>query len=70
MQVGGSHYRGCAIQPVEYIYANGIGYFAGNVVKYVTRYKQKGGADDIRKAIHYLEMILQFEYGESRDSKD
>jgi hypothetical protein len=61
-QEGGSHYRGYAIQPVEYIVANGVGFLAGNVIKYVTRYKDKGGAEDIRKAIHYLNLILEFEY--------
>jgi len=61
-QVGGSHYKRYAIQPIEYTVANGLSYLAGNVVKYVTRYKDKGGAEDIRKAIHYLELILEFEY--------
>jgi hypothetical protein len=61
-QEGGKHYRGYKIQPVEYIIANGIGFLAGNVIKYVTRYRDKLGAEDIRKAIHYLELILEFEY--------
>lgn len=61
-QVGGDHYRTYAIQPVEYITANNLSFLAGNVVKYVTRYKQKNGAEDVRKAIHYLELILEFEY--------
>lgn len=65
-QEGGSHYRNYKIQPIEYILANGIGFLAGNVVKYVTRYKAKNGAEDIRKAIHYLELILEFEYGATR----
>jgi len=63
VQVGGDHYASLAIQPVEYIHANNIGYLAGNVVKYVTRYKAKGGAEDIRKAMHYCQLILQVEYG-------
>ena len=63
-QPGGDHYRKFTIQPVTYIVANGIGFLAGNVIKYVTRYRSKNGAEDIRKAIHYLEMILEFEYGE------
>jgi hypothetical protein len=61
-QVGGNHYRKHKIQPIQYIVANKIGFLAGNVVKYVTRYKDKGGAEDIRKAMHYLELILEFEY--------
>lgn len=63
-QVGGSHYRKYGIQPVEFCVANNLGFLAGNVVKYVTRYKDKNGAEDIRKAIHYLELILEFEYSE------
>lgn len=62
-QEGGSHYKGKGIQPVEYIKSNDLDYFQGNVVKYVTRHKDKGGKEDIKKAIHYLEMILEFEYG-------
>jgi hypothetical protein len=61
-QEGGSHYRQYAIQPIEFIVANCMGFLAGNVVKYVTRYRAKNGAEDIRKAIHYLELILEFEY--------
>lgn len=63
-QEGGSHYRNYQIQPIEYITANGIGFLAGNVIKYATRYKDKNGPEDIRKAIHYLELILEFEYSE------
>lgn len=64
-QVSGTHYKDLKIQPIEYIQANGLDYFQGNVVKYVTRHKSKDGKADIQKAIHYLEMILQFEYGEN-----
>lgn len=62
-QYGGEHYKGKAIQPVEYAHANNLSFFQGNVVKYVTRYKDKKGAEDIEKAVHYLQMILEFEYG-------
>tara|TARA_R110000772_G_scaffold199261_1_gene309875 strand:+ start:173 stop:388 length:216 start_codon:yes stop_codon:yes gene_type:complete len=64
-QEGGSHYKDFVIQPVEYIYANGLSYLEGNVVKYVTRHRKKGGVDDIRKAIHYLELIIELEYGKN-----
>lgn len=63
-QVSGNHYKGCKIQPIEYIHANGLDYFQGNVVKYVTRHKDKNGKADIEKAIHYLELILELQYGE------
>ena len=42
-QVGGQHYKGCKIQPVEYIHANGLDYLEGNVIKYITRHRTKGG---------------------------
>ena len=57
-QVGGKHYKGCKIQPIEYIQANSLSYEQGNVVKYITRYKDKGGVEDLRKAIHYIELII------------
>jgi len=56
-QVGGTHYQ-LPIQPIEYITKNNLGYIEGNVVKYVTRHKSKNGAEDIKKAIHYLQMLL------------
>jgi hypothetical protein len=64
VQVGGDHYRKYTIQPAEFCIANGIGFLPGNVIKYVTRYRDKNGAEDIRKAIHYLNLILELEYGE------
>ena len=63
IQVGGTHYKNCKIQPVEYIYANNLTFLEGNVIKYITRHKTKGdGEADIRKVIHYAQMILQMEY--------
>ena len=61
-QEGGSHYKHFAIQPVEYIHANNLSYLEGNVIKYVSRHRSKNGVEDIRKAIHYLEMIIQLDY--------
>ena len=60
-QPGGSHYKTCAIQPVEYIHANGIGYFEGNVIKYVTRWRDKNGIQDLEKAKHYIELLIELE---------
>jgi Protein of unknwon function (DUF3310) len=65
IQIGGSHYKKLAIQPAEYIEKNGLSFLAGNVVKYATRHRDKGGADDIRKAIHCCELILALEYGDN-----
>lgn len=67
-QEGGDHYKKLGIEPVEYIQANNLDFFQGNVVKYVTRHKDKKGAEDIRKAIHYLQMILEMQYGEQLSS--
>ena len=57
------HYES-AITPVEYIVAKGLDFLRGNIVKYVSRDKRKNGAEDIRKAIHYCQMILKYEYNE------
>jgi hypothetical protein len=58
-QVSGDHYKDKIIQPVEYIYMNGIGYMEGNVIKYITRWKDKGGVNDLRKAKHYIELLIE-----------
>ena len=60
-QVGGNHYL-LNIEPWDYIIANQLGYLEGNVIKYVSRHKSKGGRADILKAIHYLEKILEVQY--------
>lgn len=58
-QVGGDHYKSMAIQPIEFIVKNGIPYREANVIKYVCRHRAKNGRQDIEKAIHYLQMILE-----------
>lgn len=60
-QVSGNHYKEKEIQPWDYIYANNLGYFEGNCVKYVSRWRDKGGVADLRKAIHYLEKLIELE---------
>lgn len=60
-QVGGDHYAKQPIQPIEYIYANQMPFIEGCVVKYVTRWKDKGGVEDLRKAAHYLEILIELE---------
>lgn len=57
-QVGGSHYQ-LPIQPWDYIVANNMGYLEGNIIKYVTRYKDKNGLEDLKKAKHYLEKLME-----------
>jgi hypothetical protein len=58
-QVGGSHYRDKGIQPIIYIHANNLGFCEGNVVKYVTRWREKNGIADLEKAKHYLELLIE-----------
>ena len=60
-QVGGSHYKDCKIQPIDYIMKNNLGFCEGNVVKYISRWNKKGGTEDLRKAIRYIEILLDNE---------
>ena len=64
-QEGGDHYD-LPIQPLEYIHANQLGYIEGNIIKYATRHKKKNGVEDIKKIIHYCELLLELEYGENK----
>ena len=59
VQVAGDHYKKQAIQTWDYIIANEIGYMEGNVIKYVSRWKDKGGVDDLKKAQHYLTKLIE-----------
>ena len=61
-QVGGKHYRNMKIQPAEFINENKLLFAEGNAIKYICRHSVKGKEQDIRKAIHYLEMILERDY--------
>jgi hypothetical protein len=61
IQVGGDHYKNLTIQPAEYIHANNIGFFEGNVIKYVSRWKQKNGIADLQKAKHYIDLLIELE---------
>lgn len=58
-QVGGSHYTDCAIQPIEYIWANHLGFSEGNVIKYITRWRSKGGIKDLEKAKHHIALLIE-----------
>jgi hypothetical protein len=68
-QIGGSHYRDFAIQPSEFIHRNGIGFLVGNVIKYVCRYKAKNGRQDLEKARHYIDLLLEWEYPDAPRSE-
>lgn len=60
-QVLGSHYKDLKVQPVEYIHGNGIPFIEGCVIKYVTRWRAKGGVYDLKKARHFLDILIDLE---------
>jgi hypothetical protein len=57
-QVAGDHYKNMKLQPIEFILANDLGFCEGNIIKYTCRYKQKGGVQDLKKVIHYAELLI------------
>lgn len=61
-QIAGNHYKKWKIQPAEFIIANDLDWFQGNVIKYALRHKDKNGADDIKKIIHYCQLLLELTY--------
>ncbi len=61
VQVAGNHYKDLAIQPIEYIFANKLGYCEANIVKYITRWRAKGGKQDLEKVKHYVDLLIQLE---------
>jgi hypothetical protein len=63
-QEGGEHYKGRKIQPHEYSHANKLGWHEGEIVKYITRFRDKGGKLDLRKLIHVAELLIELEYPE------
>lgn len=62
-QIGGNHYKNYEIQPVEFAMKNNLNLCQANVVKYIVRYKDKGGREDLLKARHYIDLLLEYEYG-------
>lgn len=69
VQVGGGHYKQRAIQPIEYIHANGLNYSEGAIVKYITRWRDKNGIEDLNKIKHYVDLLIAMEikYGKLSD---
>lgn len=68
-QIGGDHYKTCAIQPVEFIEANKLGFLEGCAIKRLVRHNRPGGKgrQDIEKAIHELQLILELRYSKGED---
>jgi hypothetical protein len=63
-QIGGSHYKDCPIQPVEFIHKNGLGFLEGCIVKRICRHRRKNGKEDLLKAIHEIQLMIDLEYPE------
>ena len=63
VQIGGKHYKGYAIQPIEFIEKNHLSFSQGSVIKYICRYKDKNGLQDLLKARHFIDLIIEREYG-------
>ena len=61
VQVGGQHYKNRAIQPIEYIHANNLNYSEGAIVKYITRWREKNGFEDLLKIKHYVDLLIEME---------
>lgn len=61
-EVGGDHYRNMKIQPIDFITANKLNFCEGNIIKYVARHKQKSGKEDLLKARHYIDLLIESEY--------
>ena len=62
-QIGGSHYKNMKIQPAEFINQNNLLFAEGNAIKYICRHKHKGEMQDLEKAKHYIDMIIERDYG-------
>lgn len=69
-QVGGSHYKKYKIQPIEFAMANKLNYCQANAIKYITRYRDKNGVEDLRKAIHNIEILIALEEREADNKKE
>ena len=65
IQVGGDHYKGMSIQPMQYSMANGLDACQHTIIKYVTRFREKGGIEDLEKAKHCIDMLIHFEQQQS-----
>lgn len=60
-QVGGEHYKKMGIQPAEYVHANNIPYLEGSIIYYVSRWRDKGGIEDLKKAKHTIDLLMELE---------
>lgn len=66
VQISGDHYKKFKIQPIEFIHANGIPFEEGNIIKYVCRWRDKGGVKDLEKVKHYCDLLINFYQDENK----
>ena len=64
-QIGGDHYTSMEIQPAEYILANTLGHYESTALEYISRWKEKGGVDSLKKAQHALQILIDFHIGQA-----
>lgn len=68
-QIGGDHYKSMKIQPGYFSFVNGLNNCQSEAINYICRYKEKGGKQDLEKAIHYLNLLIEWEYAGSASEK-
>jgi len=69
-QVGGSHYKKMKIQPSKFVIENKLLFPEGNVIKYICRHQYKGGKEDLEKAVHFIEMIIERDYKDENEKQE
>ena len=69
-QIGGKHYLKYKIQPSEFVIENRLLYPEGNVIKYILRHKDKGKKEDLLKAKHFIDMIIERDYSEEKEKQE
>ena len=69
-QIGGTHYRRMKIQPSKFVIENKLLFPEGSVIKYICRHKYKGGKEDLEKAKHFIDMIIERDYGEEKEKQE
>ncbi len=67
IQIGGKHYNRYKIQPTEFIHKNEIPFIEGNIIKYIVRHRHKNGLEDLKKARHYIDLLIEFDYKEANN---
>ena len=69
-QIGGSHYKKMKIQPSKFVIENKLLFPEGNVIKYICRHQYKGGKEDLLKAMHFIEMIIERDYKDEKEKQE